>query len=128
MAVERKEYLLTLDNFNRPAEVIGGKAVAYLIARLILMEPGSNPLHPDMGVGLVSRYRYSNKVEELKAAIKDQISLWLPDFVSDTDIALVITPDKVLNVEIILSSTNEIYTFSLNGNVSEVNNTLADLR
>lgn len=116
MAVQRKEYLLSLDNFNRPAEVTGGKAVAYLIARLIMMEPGSDPLHPDMGVGLVSKYRYSNKTDDLKNAIKDQISTWLPDFVSDTDIALVITPDKVLNVEIILSSTGEVYTFSVNGN------------
>ena len=100
MATKRKEYCLSLDNFNRPAELNGGEAVAYLIARLIMLEPGSDPLHPTMGVGLVS--------------IKNQISIWLPDFVSDTDISLIVTPDKVLNVEIILKSTEEIYTFSVN--------------
>ena len=114
MATKRKEYCLSLDNFNRPAELNGGEAVAYLIARLIMLEPGSDPLHPTMGVGLVSRYRYSTKMEELKNDIKNQISLWLPDFVSDTDISLIVTPDKVLNVEIILKSTEEIYTFSVN--------------
>ena len=112
--VKRKEYFLSLDNFNRPAEVEGGKAVAYLIARLIMLEPGADPLHPTMGVGLVSKYRYSNKLEDLKSDIKNQISTWLPDFVSDTDISLIITPDKVLNVEIMLKSTNEVYTFSIN--------------
>ena len=127
MAIERKEYLLSLDNFNRPAEIQGGKAVAYLIARLIMMEPGADPLHPDMGVGLVSRYRYSNKLDELKAAIKNQISIWLPDFVSDTDIALVITPDKVLNVEIMLSSTNEVYKFSVDGTQTSTSQSLSDL-
>ena len=114
MATKRKEYCLSLDNFNRPAELNGGEAVAYLIARLIMLEPGSDPLHPTMGVGLVSRYRYSTKMEELKNDIKNQISIWLPDFVSDTDISLIVTPDKVLNVEIILKSTEEIYTFSVN--------------
>ena len=114
--IKRKEYFLSLDNFNRPAEVNGGEAVAYLIARLIMLEPGSDPLHPTMGVGLVSKFRYSNKLEELKTEIKNQISTWLPDFISDTDISLIITPDKVLNVEIILKSTNEIYTFSINTN------------
>ena len=112
--VKRKEYFLSLDNFNRPAEVTGGEAVALLIARLIMLEPGSDPLHPTMGVGLVSKYRYSNKLEELKSDIKEQISTWLPDFVSDTDISLIITPDKVLNVEIMLRSSGEIYKFSVN--------------
>lgn len=114
--IKRKEYFLSLDKFNRPAEVSGGEAVAYLIARLILLEPGSDPLHPTMGVGLISKYRYSNKMEELKSEIKDQISTWLPDFIADTDISLIVTPDKVLNVEIILKTTNEIYTFSINPN------------
>jgi hypothetical protein len=114
--VKRKEYFLSLDNFNRPAEVTGGEAVALLIARLIMLEPGSDPLHPTMGVGLVSKYRYSNKLEDLKTDIKNQISTWLPDFVSDTDISLIITPDKVLNVEIMLTSTGEIYKFSVNSN------------
>ena len=116
MAAKRKEYCLSLDNFNRPAEITGGEAVAYLIARLIMLEPGSDPLHPTMGVGLVSKYRYSTKMEELKTDIKDQISTWLPDFVSDTDISLIVTPDKVLNVEIILKSSGEIYKFSVNPN------------
>ena len=122
--VKRKEYFLSLDNFNRPAEVTGGEAVALLIARLIMLEPGSDPLHPTMGVGLVSRYRYSNRLEELKKAIKDQISTWLPDFVSDTDISLIITPDKVLNVEIMLRSSGEIYKFSVN---SEEHHTLNEI-
>ena len=51
--VKRKEYFLSLDNFNRPAEVEGGKAVAYLIARLIMLDPGAHPLHPTMGEGLI---------------------------------------------------------------------------
>jgi len=118
MAVKRKEYFLSLNNFNQPSSVTGGEAVALLIARLIMLEPGSDPLHPDMGIGLASKYRYSNKMDNLRDEIKNQISIWLPDFASDTDISLIVTPDKVLNVEIILNSSNEIYTFSVSNNGS----------
>ena len=44
-----KEYLLSVNNFNEPAALEGKQAIGLLLVRLILMEPGTDPLHPDMG-------------------------------------------------------------------------------
>ena len=42
-----KEYLLTTDEFRNPKVLEGAKAIGILLVRLLLMEPGTNPLHPD---------------------------------------------------------------------------------
>ena len=55
---EEKDYLMSVDMFNNPATVSGDRAQALKIVRLILMNPGSDPLHPEMGVGL-KQFRYS---------------------------------------------------------------------
>ena len=111
MAIEKKEYMLSYDTFNQPAVIEGGLAEAFLLARLILMEPGSNPLHPDMGVGIKSNYRYTvDKLEDLKNEIIAQKSMFLPDFSSDLAVDLVLTPDKMLNIEI-STPTGEVYVF-----------------
>lgn len=111
MAVEKREYMLSYDTFNQPAVVEGALAEAFLLARLILMEPGSNPLHPEMGVGIKSNFRYSvDNLDNLKAEIIRQKSIYLPDFDNDLAVSLILTPDKVLNIEI-STPTGEVYVF-----------------
>lgn len=112
MAVAKKEYFISLDKFNRPAEVTGEKAEAILLARLILMNPGSNPLHPDMGIGIKQRYRFSmDKLPDLQREISEQINKYLPDFSNDLSTNIILTPDKILNIEIMTATT--VYTLTM---------------
>ena len=50
-----RDYLLDVNNFEMPKIFNDQQAIAALLTRLILLEPGTNPLFPTMGVGLVSR-------------------------------------------------------------------------
>lgn len=109
---KKKEYFISLDKFNRPAEVTGEKAEAVLLARLILMNPGSNPLHPSMGIGIKQRYRFSmDKLPELQKEIQEQMNQYLPEFADDLSINIILTPDKILNIEIMTATT--VYTLTM---------------
>ena len=109
MAVRQREFLFSTNEYNEPVRVTGKSAIALLLIRLILLDPGSDPLHPDMGVGLKS-YRYSiNELEELKSEIERQVELFLPDF-QDATVALVGTAkEKVCNIEISIGDTTYVY-------------------
>lgn len=60
-----------------------------LLTRLLLLNPGTIQSHPDMGVGLVQRYRYSLQGAEiqLQADYRNQIDTYLPDF-AGADVAV----------------------------------------
>lgn len=77
-----KEYLLTTDEFNNPKVLEGKDAISQLLIHLILLEPGTYASRPTMGVGLISRYRYTSEdnLDNLRKDIADQISLYLPEF------------------------------------------------
>ena len=77
-----KDFLFSTDNFNQPKVVEGKEAISTLLVRLILLEPGTNQVRPEMGVGLVSRYRYIDKenISDLKQDIYDQITRFMPQF------------------------------------------------
>lgn len=79
---ELKEPLMTINQFQRPIELEGTDAQIMLITRLILLDPGTIQTHPDMGVGLVSMYRYTVEVDldKLRNRIQSQISKYLPMF------------------------------------------------
>ena len=49
-----KEYSLGIDKFNRPAVYDEPKSTYIKIVRLILLEKGTYPTRPNMGVGLIS--------------------------------------------------------------------------
>ena len=109
MAIKRREYLCSIDNFNRPTVVDDESAVGLRLLALLMMEPGSNPLHPDMGVG-IRNYRYGiNTLSDLEDRIRDQIKTYLPMSQLD-NVAIVRTPDKVLNIEIKIGE--EIFNFN----------------
>ena len=77
-----KEYLLSTDEFNNPKVLEGKDAISQLLIHLILLEPGTYASRPTMGVGLISRYRYTSEdnLDKLRKDIADQISLYLPEF------------------------------------------------
>lgn len=102
------EYLLTVNNFNKPTILGKQDAIYTLLIRLILLEPGTIQSHPNMGVGLVSRYRYSNSenLENLKSDIKDQIAIYLPSLtVNDVSVT-----ESTQSITIQITVNNTVYS------------------
>ena len=75
------EALISLNSFGEPKVVKGNEATYILLTRLLLLEKGTIQSYPDMGVGLVSKYRYAFKerYKDLQQDIQDQIAAYLPD-------------------------------------------------
>lgn len=99
-----------------------------LLTRLLLLEPGTIQSHPDMGVGLVSKYRYSVEGEEfyLKSAFQDQIRKYLPQL-QPVDIQV---KYKQYTYYITATIDNTIYGFTYgidSGNLSTNFSKIADL-
>ena len=112
MAVRQREYLLSVNIYNEPAKADQQSAIALLLIRLILLEPGSDPLHPLMGVG-IRKYRYAlNQLEELQKRIEDQIATYLPEYQNAT-VALIRTPDKLCNIAITIDDVTYVYDSSI---------------
>lgn len=74
------EPLMTVNKFYKPVVLTGTDAAVIHIIRLILLEPGTIQTHPNCGVGIVSRFRYSTDVDikDLENTISNQISTYLP--------------------------------------------------
>lgn len=109
--IKEREYCMSVDNFKRPLVYKNQQAIAVLLTRLILLNPGSDPLHPDMGVG-ITNYRYIlGKTEELEKRVKEQISTYLPCF-SSSKVELKITEDKLCNIEITIDDVMYVYDSS----------------
>jgi len=118
MAIKYREYLASIDKFKKPRIINGESAVGILLLRLLLLEPGSDPLHPDMGVA-IRKFRYSmeDELEALNKEISEQMSTYLPDF--NADVKLTPNPDKTLKVEITIDETvYELDTSVLDNKIS----------
>ncbi|WP_301066618.1 hypothetical protein [uncultured Duncaniella sp.] len=75
------EATLSKDEFNQPKVLKNAEAIACLLTRLLLLEPGTIQSHPNMGVGLVSNYRYSTNSEaDLQQRFTKQIETYLPQY------------------------------------------------
>lgn len=74
---------MSVNKFNQPLVYTSKDSTALKILRLLLLEPGTVNCRPDMGVGLVSRYRFSveDDLDELNDRIREQIQTYLPDSV-----------------------------------------------
>lgn len=80
--INTHEYTFSVDEFGEPIVLKNGEAIATVLARLLLLEPGTIQSHPEMGVGLVSKYRYSmeDNIKYLKEDFRNQIEKYLPQF------------------------------------------------
>lgn len=108
------EYFFSIDEFKKPVHVTNKTMLAFiLIIRLILLEPGTIQSNPEMGVGLVSKYRYgySDDLESLSVAISQQIATYLPtlSFIN-VSVAADSANSQVINIT--LSAREEVLTFS----------------
>lgn len=109
MAVKAREYMLSVDNLSRPKVLTDQEAIAHLLIRILLLNPGSNPLHPDMGVGLKD-YRFCiGRVQELEERIKNQIRTYMTEFAFSEVKVVEITEQKICNIEITVGDTVYIY-------------------
>lgn len=108
MAIKNREYTFGVNEYNKPVELNGQHAIGTRLMELIMMEPGDDPLHPDMGVGIKS-FRYTqNTLDKLKQRLEDQIATYLP-FYQSVNVTIIPTPDKVCNIEIALGGVTYIY-------------------
>ena len=108
-----REYLLSMDNFGRSRVLTDESAIAALLTRLILLEPGTNPLMPSMGVGIVSKYRYlfADQAPNLKKDIETQINTFLPE-ANCTNIDLIYNSDNSVDIAITIDDTIFMYKSS----------------
>lgn len=76
-----KEYLLSINEFVQPKILKSEQAAFVDIIRLFLLEPGTNQTHPEMGIGIRSRYRFSDtsEISKLKQEVKSQMEIYLPN-------------------------------------------------
>ena len=109
--VTLREYTLSLNEFNRPKVLEDQDATCIKLAQLILLEKGTFPTRPDMGIGIVSRYRYSSSedLEQLKADIEDQTATYLPELIA-TEVE-VSESDKRLKIAIVVDNVVYSLTF-----------------
>lgn len=82
MAIMEEESL-SVDNFKNPKVFKNAEALMLLLSRLVLLEPGTFQSHPDMGVGLLTNFRYridsdDGLAAELKNRIRTQVDTYLP--------------------------------------------------
>lgn len=96
-----REYSLNIDSYNSPLVYKNFNALGTLIMRLLLLEPGTITHSPNMGLGLISKYRYiqSDKARQLAQAIKDQIKDYIDNTIaSDVNVSF---PNKGENIMVI---------------------------
>lgn len=109
MGAAYKEYTLSTNSFKKPKVLTGKPAIATLLVRLILLEPGTDSNFPEMGVGLVSKYRFLT--EDLAMGLIDdidnQVSKYLPEL-QCTNVQIEYSPEKTAIIKVTIDDT--IYT------------------
>lgn len=105
-------HVLSLNDFNMP-KVFNASDSAYVhIIYLLLLEPGKIQSHPDMGVGIRSRYRHNNDdnfLVDLKSDITNQVTTYLPWL---TDISITLTcKNQILGIIIDTSTGTYVVAY-----------------
>lgn len=75
-------YTIGVNEISRAKTFTGGKAIALQLVRLILLRPGTNPLYPEMGVGLHELCIGKTRADlpDIDTAIDNQIEKYLPEY------------------------------------------------
>ena len=89
---------------------------------LLLLEPGTIQSHPDMGVGIVSKYRYMHEdsLPDLLADFRKQINTYIPGFEGISINGEI--HNKVVYLTAIINQT--IYGFTFDTETTKMNNTV----
>lgn len=91
------------------------EAVAFLIQKLLLMSPGTFPSHPNMGIGLTTKYKFmdSSDASKLRDDMISQLSTYLPQYQNINAEITLKKSTKELYVTIELDKTQLVYIASL---------------
>ena len=118
-----KEYSLSINSFNNPDELKRADAACLLIMRLILLTPGTIQTYPEMGVGLITKYRfmYDTELQNLKKLITDQINLYLPEL-NLTSVELTLNPKDLKELIIQIRIENTLYVLQTEGETLKLAN------
>ena len=105
-----KEYSMSVNDFKQPAEAKGKKAIGVFLVRLLLMEKGTDPMRPNMGIGIVSRYRYMFEEDciELERDIRTQLQTYLLPYMNISTIKAEVI-DKELHLTIVIDDNTYSY-------------------
>ena len=123
-----KEYLLSINEFIQPKVLSGDQAAYTDIIRLFLLNPGTNQTHPEMGIGIRTRYRFSDasEISTLREEVKDQMKTYLPNLLAmDIQIETYGTTLAIF----ITSQNNDVYGIGYNTDTGQIGGlTLDDIR
>lgn len=110
MAQLEQEMLLSVDAFKKPEVVEGKDAIAVMLVRLILLEPGTITSRPEMGVGLLSNYRFCDESKALKLQdhIRKQIKAYFPNY-QGVQVETKLNSSGALIINITIDGTLYIY-------------------
>ena len=122
------EYLLDVDKRQQPKVFTKYEGDRINVFRLIMLEPGTFPTHPTLGVGLVSRWRFRD-VDTIKSSLASTIEAQLKDFMPqliDPSVTVTIVNSNNKNIiNISVRVNGELtYTFKVD---EETRHTLASL-
>ena len=107
---QRIELGFDLDDFNKPISYSGTDAWVHQIMQLCLMDPGTIPSNPTIGIG-ISRYEFL--LEDDRRKLCDEINRQVPLFFPDM-------PFTKVTVEASSESNDVIYlltSFTIDGNI-----------
>lgn len=125
-----KEHVLSLNDFGMPKVFDADDAMYVMIIRILLLEPGTFQSHPEMGVGIRSRYRYKSGEDiliSLQNDIINQINKYLPELTA-VDVTLTMQ-GQVLGIIINTSNGAYVISYDTTSNVMQAaaTNVLKDL-
>ena len=114
-----QEHPLALNSFGMPKVLDGTDAMYTKIVQLMLLEKGTYQSHPNLGLGLRSRYRHNNSenfLQTLQMDITDQIDRFLPSL---TTIEISVTMQNNI-LGIVIDTQNGAYAIAYNGSTDAV--------
>lgn len=109
-----KEYTLSTNQYNKPHVYSGKDAIMVKVQQLLNMIPGTNPLHPEMGVDLAHRYVYGEEddLDDLQTEIEKQIQVYLPDLATTIHVTCNINNENIIETNINIDDT--LFSFTTN--------------
>lgn len=122
-----KTYTVSVNDIKRGLVETGDRAIALQIVRLCMTEPGTNPLFPELGVGLVKYCmgKTETDLDDILDHINNQIIRFLPEY-RFANIELEISDDTNHTLIINIQINDTVYIY----NTAETDTpiTLGDLK
>lgn len=121
MPKKLREYVLSVDNYNKPKVYEGVDAVPVLLIRLFKLNPGEIETHPEMGIGLYKNWRnmWMDDIYSLQIEAEKQIAKYLPNL-SNVEVKITQSKKNPAILEIEIQVENTIYSLISNSDTKEL--------